>query len=203
MDTYDLDEDPPVDDAKPSRRSGGRLGTTRQRWWAGLLVALLVVTAAGATELDQRDRNREFAALLGQVSRAQSAVRYSDARIQSMVQYTSPQLTSARAPDRVRASLRQLVQQTAADRVAPLRIRREAIARLSVSRWHGEQRRARDTYLAYLDGRIAFLQAVAADLRALYRPHWELSWQLTAARVALLKVSPDGPSSNRIRELLP
>lgn len=203
MDTYDLDQDPPGDDAEPSGPAGGRLGTTRQRWWAGLLVALLVVTVAGATELDQRDRNREFAVLLGQVSRAQSAVRYSDARIQSMVQYTSPQLTSARAPDRVRASLRQLVQQTAADRVAPLRIRRDAVARLSVRRWHGEQRRARDTYLAYLDGRIAFLQAVAADLRALYRPHWELSWQQTAARTALLKVSPDGPSSNRIRELLP
>ena len=200
MDTYDLDEaDPATADDPPDHRRG-----PQRRWWpAVLVVALVIVTTAVAIGTDQRGRAREFSALLAQVTRTQASITYSQGQIQAMVGYTSPQLTSARAPASVRAGLRQIVQKAAADRVAPLRTRREAVADLPVGRWHGRQRRARDAYLAYVDQRLGFVQAVAADLGALYRPDPLAQPVQAAARAALLAVSPNAATSAQIRALLP
>jgi hypothetical protein len=196
MDTYDLDEDPGPANAPGTRHD------SRRHWSAVLVVLLVVISSAVAIGVDQRRRAEEFTALVDQVTRGQAAIRYSDARIQSMVQQTSPMLISARAPARVRAGLRQLVQQAAADRVAPTQVRRDAVAGLEVAGWHGEQSRARDAYLEYLDQQIAFLRAVSVDLRTLYRPRVEGGRRLATARQALLEVSPDRPSSDRIRALM-
>lgn len=200
MDTYDLDEaDPATADDPPDHRRG-----PQRRWWpAALVVALVIVTTAVAIGTDQRGRAREFSALLAQVTRTQASITYSQGQIQAMVGYTSPQLTSARAPASVRAGLRQIVQKAAADRVAPLRTRRAAVADLPVGRWHGRQRRARDAYLAYVDQRLGFVQAVAADLGALYRPDPLAQPVQAAARAALLAVSPNAATSAQIRALLP
>jgi hypothetical protein len=204
MESYDLDEDSgaaSVDRAAPGVRLARR--GLRRRWWVALAgLVLVLVIAPVAVGADERSRGREFDALVHQVTLGQSAVRYSDAGIQSMVQYTSPQLTSARTPANVRASLRKIVQQAAADRLEPMRIRRDAVAGLPVRRWHGEQRQARDAYLAYLDRKIALLRTVSVDLRALYQPHPENERALAVARDALLKLSPDAPSSTRMRNAL-
>jgi hypothetical protein len=205
MDTYDLDEDDPGaphSPAGPGSLTGG--GAASRRWWpAALVVVLVIVSAAVAIGADQRSRAREFSALLVQVTRAQTSITYSQGRIQSMVGYTSPQLTSARAPERVRAGLRKIVQDAAADRVGPLRTRRAAVAGLPVHGWHHEQRHARDAYLDHVDQQLGFVQAVAADLRALYRPDPQAQRLQAEARAALLAASPDAATSARIRTLLP
>jgi hypothetical protein len=200
MHTFDLDEESPDAVAPGPPGSRGRRGPAG-RWWAALAVLLLVVGTAVSTGADQRSRDREFSALIEQVTQGQSALRYSYARVLATVEYTSPQLTSPRTPARVRAGLAQIVQQAAADRVAPMRAHRDAVAGLSIAAWHGRQRRARDAYRTYLDEEIGFLRAVAADLHALYRPRTG-DGGLAAARAALLAVSPDPASSERVRKLL-
>jgi hypothetical protein len=197
VDSYDLDDDPagPGPVAAPTRRA--RL----TRWWPALVV-LVMVSAIALYGVDQRDRDRELTALLAQVEQGQAALRYSDARVQAMVQYTSPQLLSARAPDRVRASLRAVVQQAAADRLQPMSRRRDALAQLSVTGRHTDLYRARAAYLAYLDERIAGLRAVSADLRVLYQPQPRAQRLLTEARNALLRATSADRSAARIRELL-
>lgn len=200
IDTYDLDDPAPRVPAAAPRRTGP---SRRRLAIAAVLVLLLLVVTAGLTGIDQRSRNRKSDALLALVTQGQATVRYSDSRVQALVQYTSPTLLSARAPERVRASLRQVVQQGAAGQLAPLRARRDAVARLEVTHRHGDLRRARAAYLTYLDQRISYLQAVSLDLRTLYRPQPANRQLLVAARDALLAVDSDAASTARIRELLP
>jgi Tfp pilus assembly protein PilX len=190
----DLDDEPDRPDPSPRGRLRGRAV-------ALLVVALLVVVTAVVAGVDQRNRSREFEALLSQMTQAQSAIQYSYGRIQAMVQYTSPQLTSPGSPERVRAGLRQIVQQAVAERVPLLHRRRAAVAELSPAFWHGDQRRAQDACLAYLDQQIDFLQSATTDLRVLYRSPSQQP--RAAARAALLAVSPDAATSTRIRLLLP
>jgi hypothetical protein len=205
VDSYDLDDDPEDDLDRDRGSPAPAAASTRRgrltRWWPALVV-LAVVTAVALYGVDQRDRDRELEALLVQVEQGQAAVRYSDARVQAMVQYTSPQLLSARAPDRVRASLRALVQQAAADRLEPMRRRRDAVAQLPVADRHGELRRARAAYVSYLDERISVLRAVSTDLRALYQPQTKAQRLLTEARADLLAVSSEDGSTERIEQLL-
>jgi hypothetical protein len=197
VDSYDLDDD--LDRPAPAAPAARRNRLTR--WWP-VLVVLVMVSAIALYGLDQRDRERELDALLVQVERGQAAIRFSDARVQAMVQYASPQLLSARAPERVRASLRAIVQKAAADRLPPMHQRRAAVARLSVAGWHTDVRRARAAYLAYVDERIAVLLAVSANLRALYQSQPQAQRLLTEARSALLMVVSEDRSAERIRQLL-
>jgi hypothetical protein len=157
---------------------------------------------AGAVGLDQRTRIDETRALVEQVALSQSSVEYADARIRAMVAYTSPTLQSARAPEGVRAGLRTLVQETAAERVGPLLERRAAVVDLAVRRWHGAQREARDAYVAYLDERIAVLRAMSVDLRVLFQPQPESALRLKSALDALLASTPDPRLEARLRLLL-
>jgi hypothetical protein len=198
VDTYDLDDVRGTDD--PGRAVGRR---SRRTWWWSIAVVLLLVIAAAGFVREEQARGREFDALLAQVTQAQSAVQYSDARLAAIVQYTSPQLLSARAPARVRASLAALVQQAAAGRVAPMQAQRNRVATRSTGRWHPVDGRARDAYLAYLDDRIAFLKAAADDLDVLFKPQPNGPRLRAAARKALLAASPDRAATQRIRALLP
>ena len=198
VDTYDLDDDlaRPGPEAPVEHRS-----RFARRWPA--FVVLLMVIAVALFATDQRNRDHELDALLSRVERGQSAVRYTDAQIQAMVQYTSPHLLSARAPSRVRASLRAVVQKTAADRLEPMQGRRDAVAEVSISGWHRDLRRAQAAYLAYLDERIAVLRAVATNLRALYQPQPAVQRLLAEARAALLTASSDTAATKRITDYLP
>ena len=204
MDTYDLD-DPEVEADRngPGTDPASRSGRSRSRsvWWGAAGLVLLLVAGMGFGH-DERTRAREFDALMEQVTQGQSAVRYTDARIQAITAYVSPQLLSARAPASVRAGLGTIVQQVAAGRIAPMQAHRDDVAALSVARWHGAQRRAQAAYLAYLDDRIEFARAVSADVDALFRSRPAPSPRLAEARKALLAVSPDPSAASQVRDLL-
>jgi hypothetical protein len=196
VDTYDLDDDL----ARPAPATPAERGRLSRRW--PVLVVLAMVSAIVLYGIDQHDRDRELDALLGQVEQGQSAIRYSDARVHAMVQHTFPQLLSIRAPSRVSANLWAVVQQTAADRLQPMRLRRDAIAELPVAAWHTDLRRARAAYLAYLDERIVVLRAVSSNLRALYQSRPLTQQLLAEARKALLTAASQARSTARIRDLL-
>jgi hypothetical protein len=189
--SFDLDQPAdPVERAAP-RRPWRRIG----------VVVLLAVVVVALFSADQRSRQAEFGRLFDQVQGSQGSIVYADRQVAGVVQYTSPQLTSASAPATVRAGLSKIVQETAAAQVGELQLYRERIAALTPVRWHPEQRRARDAYLTYLDDRIDRLLAIAVDLDELYRPQPQRAVLLAAARRALIAAT-DGSTADRARNLL-
>jgi hypothetical protein len=179
---FDLDEPIRVD----------RRTTVPRLWrWATLGVLLLFVAIA-LFSADQRSRDHEFNQLLDQVQRSQSTIDDADRQVSSMAD-ASPPLSSASTPAAVRASLT-IVQEAAteqiAEQVSGLQLHREVIAALRPFRWHPEQRRARDAYLAYLDDQITHLLSIAANPANLPQPSPQSHLQTTAQQ-ALLKAKPN------------
>ncbi len=153
--------------------SGGR------RWRRLLLAGALAAGAAVAADSWQRDREADL--LLDRAAAGRRAVDYADGRVLATLRYSSPAISSARVEPRVRQSLRDLVRQEAAGQVARIRDQRAAASQVLVLPWHGDERRAQQRWLAYLDARIAYVEEVAADFGALYRPHPQLRSTLDAA----------------------
>jgi hypothetical protein len=196
VETLDLDE--PGPDPPPAATAGR--GRRHRRWWWVAAAVVLVVLAAFA--VDQRSRYRENDALIEQVTRGQSALAYADGRIGSAVGYTRPALTSNAVPERVRAGLRAIVQKEAAARVEPLLRQREALAAVPVRSWHHDQVRAKKTYAAYLDQRIAAYRAISLDLRILFRPQPETTRRRVEARRALLDLDLAPKQTAEVERLL-
>ncbi len=189
--SFDLDQPADPVEQPARRRPWRRIGA----------VVLLILVAVALFSADQRSRQAEFARLFAQVQGSQGSIVYADRQVAGVVQYTSPQLTSASAPAPVRASLSKIVRETAAAQVGELQLYRERIAALTPLRWHPEQRRARDAYLAFLDDRINHLLGVAVNLDELYRPQPQRAVLLAAARRALIAAT-DGSTADRVRNLL-
>ncbi len=189
--SFDLDQPADPVEQPARRRPWRRIGA----------VVLLILVAVALFSADQRSRQAEFARLFAQVQGSQGSIVYADRQVAGVVQYTSPQLTSASAPAPVRASLSKIVRETAAAQVGELQLYRERIAALTPLRWHPEHRRARDAYLAFLDDRINHLLGVAVNLDELYRPQPQRAVLLAAARRALIAAT-DGSTADRVRNLL-
>ena len=188
---FDLDQP-----AEPIERP-----TPRRSWRWITLVVLLVLVAVALFSADQRSRTAEFDRLLDQVQRSQESIGYANRQVIGVVQYTSPQLTSASAPAKVRASLSKIIQETAAAQVGELQVRRAAIAALTPLRWHPEQLRARNAYLAWLDYQINHLLGIAVDLDELYQPQPQKAVLLATARRTLLAATGDS-TDDQVRNLL-
>ena len=133
---------------------------------------------------DSVTRHRELERLLDQVHDAQSAIAYSNNRVAATVDYTLPLLFGASVPPRVRAGLQQLVEDSAAGQVADIAAQQRQAERVSVLPWHRSMQRAKDRLVAYLAGRVTYLQSVAADQHVLYVEHPELEQLLDEAREA-------------------
>lgn len=138
----------------------------RTRRWVWLVAALAVVAALVAWA-DGAQRGREFEAVVDRTAQGAQLARWADGLVGSTVQYASPLLISTRVPADVRAGLGDLVSQSAGRGAADLRQARTALAETTVLPWHSALRQARDAAVAYLDARLAFLDAVAADHAAL------------------------------------
>lgn len=152
-----------------------------------MVVAVLLLALAVGGERWQL--SREGAALVRCVEDAQSTVRYVDRQIAATAQYAAPGL-SGTAPARVRASLLQVVQQTAAKGVAPEQAVQRRCSALRVLPWHGAVARARDAYVSYLSAQIGQLQRVAQNFDALATPSPELDRSRTVALTALRSALP-------------
>ena len=155
-------------------------------------VAVLAAGALLAAGLlgDAQVREREVDALLARASSGLETVRYADGRVRGVLRYSGPALQSPQVRPEVRASLRDLVRGEAGGQVEALRAERRAAADIGVLPWHGPQREARAQWVAYLDVRVAYLESVAADFGALYRPHPELGQARDVAEQAYARAAP-------------
>lgn len=163
----------------------------------------LVVLALGLVAGDRWQRHREFDAIADRTAAGRGSVGYASARVSGMLRYTSPLLTSNAATPELRRSLQEIVQGAAGGQVADVTVDRDRTARTPVLPWHGAQRTARERCVAYLDGRLGYLTAVAADFDALYRTQSGSREQLEAARAALLAAAPDRAGRERVAAALP
>ncbi|MCW2601082.1 MAG: hypothetical protein JWM02_2911 [Frankiales bacterium] len=148
------------------------------------------VLLVGAFGLDRWQERRELGALLRCVTSAQADIVYSEGKILATVHYTSPQLTRESTPPAVRSSLQELVKATARAAGPVLRTRRAECARETVVPWHDAQQNARTSYLAYLDARVAYLDALGADVGELFESQPAMDRRLVAARAAVLAAVP-------------
>jgi hypothetical protein len=146
----------------------------------GLVIGL--AGYAGNAELGRR----ELDALLSRVSAGQGEVAYSNNRIAAAVAYTTPLLFRASLQPQVRASLRQIVTDAAAGQVDAMREEQGRVTATQVLPWHRDRVRARAALASYLQARVSYLRAVAADLQALYDRHPELDRLFAQARTAFL-----------------
>jgi hypothetical protein len=144
--------------AEPARR-----WTRRRRLAVGAAVVLLAVAVAA----DRWVHAGEVRSARANLAAAEQAADHADGLLQSTFQYTSPLIVSTRASDQVRAGLRALVMQSAADGAAELRAVRRSVTASRVLPWHGDVRRSKEATLAFLDAKIAFLAAGSRDYNAL------------------------------------
>jgi hypothetical protein len=146
----------------------------RRRAPAIAVVTALVIGLIGYGG-DSFAQRRELDALVAQVASAQSQIAYSHRRITATVEYAGPLLFAASVQPRVRRGLQQLVADSAAAQVDDMVRERNRAAAVSVLSWHGDRQRARAALVRYLDGRVTYLRAVAADSTVLYTDHPELT----------------------------
>jgi hypothetical protein len=160
-----------VDDASPGHTELLEHGPAEppRRWsrrrWVAVAVALAVLALAFGA--DRRVHGDEVRTARANLATAVQAADHADGLLQSTFEYSSPLIVSTRVPDEVRAGLRALVMQAAADGAAELRTVRASVARTDVLPWHTDTRRSREATLAFLDAKIAFLTEGSRDYNAL------------------------------------
>ena len=130
-----------------------------------VLVAVLVALGVAAMGADQVARDREQQALQRCVRTAELELSHATEYMRGVAEYASPSLSSPQVTLSVRRSLRAIVQNAAAQGVAPIAERRSACAQVHVLAWHRTQRAARTAYVSYLDAEATGLSAIAADFR--------------------------------------
>ena len=166
-----------------------------------LLVTLLVLGGVASVG-DTRARSRELDGLLAQVEQGEGAVTYADRKVAAMVTYASPALWSASTAPGTRADLERIVEEAAAEGSVRLRGLAAEVAGIRVLPWHGDVADARDRYAAYLAGRAAYLERVAADAGALFDGDPDRGAGLADVRAAVLPLV-DASGRDRIDELIP
>jgi hypothetical protein len=171
----------------------------RVRNTALLIVAALL--AAGAWSVDHHRRVAEFDRLTGCVQAGESAATYVSSRIWGAADYIRPAFRPGISPD-LRAGLFELVREQAAIGTPDLIQARERCRAERPQRWHTALGRARTSYLAYLDARLAIDQGIALDGSQVYVQHPELADLHDRAAGALGAAAPDGGAARRVRSLL-
>ncbi len=157
-----------------------------------------LVTLVGIRHDRVAQRNDGFGDLLGRTTAAEQAISYAEGRVLAMVQYTSPMLTSASAPVRVRADMERLVREAAAAGAATVRQARSDV----VARRDGGFPEARDAYLRYLDDWIGYLRSASENFDELYRQHPRLQQDRATARLAFAHDAPSAGAAARARAVL-
>jgi hypothetical protein len=160
------------------------VGSDRSRRWPVMALVVVLVLAAAVAVLDQRRREAELAALLGAARGAQQVLASFDLETSQMVTYGPPSL-GERFPPGDRRDIDRLVRGAARAHIGELRAARDRVARTPLSRWHPELHRARDTYLAYVDERLAGVAQVGLDADALFAAGDVVRSRLAEARAAM------------------
>lgn len=137
-----------------------------RRWPAlagWLAAALLVVGALGAAIAEGPIRSRSADAISVAASDVRASADRAEGLVLSRVAYASPALTSVAVDEAVRADLRALVGQAAAEGSAAVRAAEEDVATIAVLPWQSDLVAAREAVRAYARARAEALESVAGD----------------------------------------
>ena len=139
----------------------------RWHWIVGSAVAIVLVTALGALWWSGHVRERANIQLEASLVRANSDAHGGEAVVLSVLQYSSPTIWSTMVGEDVRASLRGLVQRSAAQVVRTLDDTKASVDGTFVLPWDSGQREAKDAVRALVDAHRARFEQIAADATAI------------------------------------
>lgn len=132
---------------------------------AGIAVALVAVLVGGALWVNDHARSSANDELSSAFSEAAQQARIGEQSVISTLAYASPMIWSTQVTEDVRAGLRALVQDSAADVVARLDVVRDRAMSVRVLPWHAEQQRAKAEVLALLADQRERFAGIARDAR--------------------------------------
>lgn len=131
---------------------------------AVLVVVLLASLVVIGSELVRRQANASMAAAL-QVAQDQS--RIGTGSVQSTLAYASPMIWSESVSEEVRAGLREVVQDSAADVVGRLAAVRQEVDAVTVLPWQRAQLLARDRLSAHIAAQQERFARISRDARSI------------------------------------
>jgi hypothetical protein len=180
--------------------SSPRSFTSRQRRWAVVVLALLVVVGAAAWYADGQRQGSEFDRLAGCVAAGESARVDADTRIAGMSSYIRPSLGISAAPV-VDQSLYVLVARQALVGEPEVRLAAQSCRQVGILPFHSGLKTARTSYVEYLDAEDARLSAVAADGSKAFEASDDIVALRARAVDALRSAAPNGSERQRLDRL--
>jgi hypothetical protein len=165
-----------------------------RRGWPAVVLVVLAVLGVGAWGLDHMGRVADYNALFRCVQAGDATDTSVRAQISMITDYIRPALSTG-PPPALRDGLFDLVRERAADGVPRLVRVRDGCRAVRPLPWHTGLIRAQESYLAYLDTRLAVVQGIARNGSLVYVQHPELAevWQQARA---------NGEAAQRVRTLL-
>lgn len=169
-----------------------------------LLLVVVVLALVAAVAADQWQQRREMQALLDQVAASEQSIDAADGGLRVIVDYYSPVVFRADAPESVKAGFRSDLAAAAAQAQVRTRAEAAAVASVRILPWHRALRQARQTYQERVDGWSAYLATVASQPGSLFGAANDVLAPTKPARETLLDATPwwDAASRQRIDALL-
>jgi hypothetical protein len=159
------------------------------------------VVGVVAYVLDARARDKELDALSACLRSGHAAVVAASGRMGVMSQYVAPALATDTSPA-VATGMQALVQSAAAEAAPRIAVAQNRCGDMHVLRCHGDLRRARSEYTAYLAAWSAYVGAVATDPTELGRSQDQLTRWLAQVRSSVRAASPVTARERAALELL-
>jgi hypothetical protein len=161
-----------------------RAGSPRRRVAVAVVLVALVAVGSLGWVIDARWRTAATADLALAFDESVTAIDIAERRVQSVIEYARPARERFDVDPDVRASLDQLVRETAADAEADIAVSRENFDAVSLSPWHSDLREARERARTWLDLRAAGITSLVRTGRATYPPREELDEARASLRAA-------------------
>ena len=148
--------------------------------------AMAAVLALGALAwvVDARWRSSATAELAMAFDETVNAIEIAERRVQSVMEYARPARERADVDPAVRASLDELVRETAVDADADIAIPRDRLDGITLPPWHGDLRVAQERAALWLDLRAAGITSLVETGRATYPPREEIDAARESLRLA-------------------
>lgn len=159
---------------------------------ARLALALAVVAALGLGAVgwlaETRWRTDATADLARSFDESVTAIEIAERRVQSVIEYARPARERSDVDPEVRASLDDLVRETAVDASADIAAERARLDAIAIAPWQQDLHTAREQAATWLDLRAAGITSLVETGTAIYPPREEIDAARESLRVAWERV---------------